>query len=297
MSSNNKLNTLSNLLRDTPPLIKFVVTDDNNGSSSCVLLNNEIFMDTGDVDISSKAIDAASTALSSALDIDALLIEKTHKDNAMLFNWREFKTELDAYIEDCLLHDGAMPVEFEYEDIVFDFDEYQHFVNLDESERHTLKIADHAGETRPLFAELYGKEVQELALCLELKTDNINQDDIECTQVVMRSESLQKMVVLRVAKIQSQIDPDEKTALFYMTFDNDWVNVSNELKASIEPITQISYTLSCDPLTLMQAKDVVVTSDIKAIQPELLDNLKYVHLRTFNVIKDSERSTIPVSIA
>jgi hypothetical protein len=292
-----KLNTFSNLLRNTPPLTKFVLTDFNDNSSTCILLNNEIFMDTGNIDISTGAINAACDALSSALDTDAELIEKTHHDSPMLFNWREFKTELDAYIEDCLLHDGAMPVEFEYECIVFDSDEYQHFVNLDESERHTLKIADHAGETRPLFAEMYGKEVQDLALCLELNTDNINQDDIECTQVVMRSESLQKMVVLRVAKIQSQIDPDEKSALFYMTFDNDWVNVSNELKASIEPITQISYTLSCDPLTLMQAKDVVVTSDIKEIQPRLLDNIKVFVIRTFNVIKDSERSTIPVSIA
>lgn len=298
MSSRNKLQLFRHLLHYTPPLIKFIVTDGNNNASICVVLNNEIFMDSSHPNISLDAVNEACSALSIALDTDAVIIEKKCNESDILMDWRDFKSELDAYIDDCLVNDGAMPVEFEYnyEDIVFDFDEYQHFINFDESERHNLKIADSESETSPLFAEIYRRETGNLAMCLNLNTADVTESDFECTRLILHSKSLKKMVVLYVSRIQLDTDDKDNTALFYITFIPSWVETRDKIALEVPAIKQIGYSLSCDPVKLMQADDVVGLVDIPKKSPAFKNNVEKLELRTFKAIRDDERNIILLNV-
>jgi hypothetical protein len=110
--------------------------DSNCHTINCIIVNNKIIATSFDEGATLGMIDNIASNLSDAVGVEILSIDKkaTYADLANDFNWEEMLAGIIDYCEDSILHDQAMPMDYEYCEAVFTLEE---MILLIPEDKHT----------------------------------------------------------------------------------------------------------------------------------------------------------------
>lgn len=302
MSTIQKLPPTQALLSQAPTVVKLEVEDTHCNVAACILLNNEMFLHSNNDGVTLSAIDLAADALVTQLGAEYVTVHKTTDENALDFSWDDFTKELFAFIDDSLDASGAMPVEFEYEEVVFTFEEYQHFINQLRTMRYDASIVDNETRNGTLFPEQYRSAVREMALCLNIEGEVDQGLYLDVGSIILKSSTLKKAVVMDA--INTTITTNDGITLFYVKLDSVWQDVADVLSEDINTLESQGYHISCDPLTVMQAEDATVTAFVSQAHDnnnsddnsDILASMQSFTLRYFDPVMDNEKNEVSVTI-